>query len=340
MNPSREHVYVTQLDVESKRYEVLLEKLKNRYKTENIKIQDHIDLEYVLKSAEDKIIGFATRDLCADYETLRKLSDRYSRAGKKILIITDSFMQSTRVDFPNLSIVSVPELLSFSSSFDDAMPDSSEKKLYNCFIHRVDPNRQSWFYFLYHYNLLNKGYVSFLLYQIYKIGDKELFDKNHKEYLAELDHFNRAYDHLRSKVPYKNFSDNGDLINLVAECKYSLDLDTYATNDDHFAKYISEKIVRSLESPTLSLMYVQQGTLEHLKKHNFEFPDELMDIDRKNWIGRQQDILKILRDDCIETNKKQVVEKAAHNRDIFEQWYNRVTEKDFFDKFVDEVKSW
>ena len=289
----------------------------------------------------DKILLIAIWDLIPRKSELEILNQKCIEHDKKMLVVCDSFFNDS-VNMSNLTVCSDPKLLSLSSSFDQALPKTKKpNKLFSCFMHRVEPTRQSWFYFLYLHGLLDKGYVSFLLYQLRTIQPKlkqdklNLFDANHRSGLDSLEKFNRAYLHLRNKVPFRNFEDNKNLSHFVADSKYNLVLETYAIDNDHFAVYISEKTIRSLENPCLDLIFGQHKTYDYLSKYGIEFYQPLADIDDPSWLIQQQNILRVLTGDTIDVSIDYIYEQCIHNRELFKSWYYEISSSDYFKKYIE-----
>jgi hypothetical protein len=270
-------------------------------------------------------------------EELQQLDIECNVENKKIFYITDNLVNE--YDFKNIKIIPVNELFGMLAQFDIEYPNP--KTLYNCFIQRVDSVRQSWFYFLKHYNLLDKGYVSFLLYQIKEYTDLsgvELYDFIHEKYgLNELPHFHQAYLDMRDQVPYKNFKENNDLPTYLRECKYSLTLETYACIDSHIASCYTEKLQRAIQFPTINLLFSQQNSLLKLHKLGFEIDEHMLEIDKHPWGERQQMILDILVNDSVEFDHKKVYNRAIYNKNKFKHYKNEFLKGDFYDKIFNTI---
>jgi len=285
----------------------------------------------------NKAVKLTVFELMSGLEELQQLDIECNVENKKIFYITDNLVDEHSLK--NIKIISVNELFGMISQFDIEYPNP--KILYNCFMQRVDSVRQSWFYFLKHYNLLDKGYVSFLLYQIKEYADLsgiELYDFIHETYqLHKLPHFHQAYLDMREKVPFRNFEENNNLAEYLKECKYSLTLETYATQDSHVASCYTEKLQRAIQFPTINLLFSQQNSLSKLHNLGFDIDQHMLDIDKQPWITRQQLILDILINDSIEFNQKTAYDRAMHNKNKFKHYKDEFLKGNFYNRIFDII---
>lgn len=333
-------VQTSQLDQESARWKQLKPKLESFCHQLGVDfLARGVNAEDISTCNKDKILGIDLFDLTGNVVHMQKINEQCQKHNKQMMLLCDSFVADP-LHFSNLQVVGAPELLCLSSSFNAPKPVIKPKqKLYNCFINRVEAIRQSWFYFLYLNNLLDKGYVSFLLYNPdLDLEPEELYEHTHNISLNTLDKFNKAYNDLKDLVPFRNFDDHSDLSPYLTKSKYTLTLDTYAPDDDHFAKYISEKVVRSLEFPTIDLMFVQKGTLTEMSKRGFVIAQAMLDLDQLGWQQRQQGILDILTQDSISVTLNEMLDQCMHNRKIFKDWFDQINTIQFYEKFLNELR--
>jgi hypothetical protein len=289
-----------------------------------------------------KLVHFWQGDLLPDLTYWKQVDSECSAVGKTVTVISDNIL-----NFPNLNNVffySYPELNGVMSMFDIPLDTAAEwKKLYNCFMQRVESVRQSWFYFLHQHNLLDKGYVSFLLKQLSFYSDltgQELFSYIHEKYqLGQLPHFDRAYQETYDMVPYRNFEETGDVNKYIMASKYSLVLDTYAPDDGRDQWYFSEKSLRSVQFPNYSLLFVQQGGIAVLEKLGLRFATSLIYLDDLPWQGRQQHLLSHLINNHDDVNKTDLVDIAMHNQNIFKSWKSTYDHQNYFDKVFEHLVS-
>jgi hypothetical protein len=288
---------------------------------------------------QNKAIKIGHPEILDDYTLYQTLDEKCKQQNKKVYIVTRNIVDNWNLD--NIKIVFVEEIFGLDYVFDIKYPQQPTK-LYNCFIQRVDSVRQSWFYFLQHYKLLDKGYVSFLLYQLVNYSELEgieLYDFIHKKYkLGELKHFEHAYIQMRNKVPYKNFEENYNLAEYINESKYTVTLDTWATSDSHVAANYSEKVHRALQCPTNNLFFVQQNSLAKLHRLGFDIPEYMLEIDKHPWQKRQQMILDILVNDTIDYDAEILYNRAMHNRNKFKHYSDLVDNGDFYSRIFDTVR--
>jgi hypothetical protein len=289
----------------------------------------------------DKIVKVVFFELIDNLDSLLNLDNVLEFSGKKLYYLTDNIVDSNRLSqLKNITVISLIELFGMISLYGVDVPASPEK-LYNCFVQRVDSVRQSWFYFLKHHNLLDKGYVSFLLFQHSFYSEKtgvDLFNYIHKHYeLDNIAHFHRAYEELKSVVPYQNFVDNYSLNLYAKKSKYSLILETYAVEDDHVGFCYTEKTHRGLQTPTINLIFSQKNSLTQLSALGFKIDDRVLKIDQYPWIERQQKLLDILVNDSIDFDPVTLYNNALHNQDLISNYKRQLLASNFLDKILTEI---
>lgn len=260
--------------------------------------------------------------------------------SKKFFVFTDNIIGDTYKNFSNIKIFSVPKILGITGNYSGIDLFSFQKqKLFNCFIQRVDSIRQSWFYFLYDSGLLDKGYVSFLLWQTADFSHargQDLFREIHDKYqLGSFAHFQRAYDNLLPMVPYRNFEEQYDLIPLILNSKYSLILETYAQATQECWCF-TEKTLRSLCLPTINLIFMQPLGYQILKNLGFELFDHSA-FDQMAWQEKQQKFLQILVDDSQDFDRQILIDQASHNRHLLWSWREEIFSDGFFDQYCEEM---
>ena len=287
----------------------------------------------------NKIVQIWLCDLLPSMEYWHSKNKQLQKLGVTMFVFTDNF-----IDFEDLEFVkfySDPTLHAIYGSYQStATINHNPSKLYNCFIQRVDSVRQSWFYFLHLKGLLDKGYVSFLLYQLTEyslLTGTELFDYIHENYqLGQLDHFQQAYLELQSHVPYKNFPELLDLTPYIQDSKYSLVLETYATNTATDCWLIGEKAIRAMCFPSIPLLFMQTRAVEKLQSIGFQI-DHHDSIDAAHWTQRQQQLLEILEQDSIDFDATVAYNRSMHNRDVCSKLQQRYQQATYFDEFFTQV---
>lgn len=307
--------------------------------TNNIAFSFEFTFESVVNSNYDRIVMMWIGDLIPSVNEWYRIDNVAKQLGKKCFVVTDNIG-----DFPSLDQViffSYPEMLGSYAFYNNYEFTSKPNKLYNCFIQRVDAVRQSWFYFLHSKDLLDKGYVSLLMKQLTfysSLTGRELFDFIHFNHqLDKLKHFDQAYYELRDKIPYRNFTETFDLLPLINDSKYSLVLETYAVDDDVNAWCFTEKTLRDLQFPTISLVFAQKQGIQKLKDLGLDLGTHLDSIDQQNWISRQTSLLEILANDSIEYNYNQLYNSCKYNQNLLLKWKNDYQCSNFFDSLYDEV---
>ena len=321
------------------RWDVIEKDLKALCNRANISYLDGIP-RILPETKFDKILAIYKFDIIS-IESIKQWNSQCTKSGQQMVVLCDALFDNN-IEFDHVKVISTPELLGLSSEHDADFLPVQPKKLYNCFMQRIDPVRQSWFYNLYNSNLLNKGFVNFLLYQMpgsQLSSARDLFDYNHKlGELYNLEKFQLAYEHLKNKIPYRNFEDLEDLTPYILNSKYSLVLETYAVDDSIVTKYISEKTIRALNLPGIDLIFCQKNCLSQLIKHGIYINDDLLKIDNENWQTRQQKILSLLTNDNLEYNIDELVDRCHQNRSVFRNWYFKIKDMKFYEKFIDELR--
>lgn len=302
-----------------------------------------IDATFINGIDYDKIVCIYLFDLIHSYQYFSQIDSVCQQQGKKIWLVTDNVIDYQHFAFRNLKICSFYELLGMTALSDYESLRENPSKLFNCFIQRAEAIRQSWFYFLYLNDLLDRGYVTFLLHQkneFSRLRGLELFDYIHTNFeLKSLQKFCKAYDELRSLVPFRNISEDKDLTWYISDSKYSIILETYASEDDYGAWCWTEKLMRSLQTPTINLPFVQKHSMAKLKNLGLEFDNSVLEIDCLDWQSRQQKLLQIVIDDAIIRNTSQISELSRHNFSILNDWKTRYQNNTFFDQLFDEIIS-
>jgi hypothetical protein len=300
--------------------------------------------EKIFTHKEKYLLQMFNRDIVLSVDYYKNLNQQLLKNDKQLLICTDSIVEYE--NFSNIKFLCHKSLIGIKHFHVDptcynSLTDSQPSKLFNCFIHRAESVRQSWLYFLYHYNLLDQGYVSYLLFQLSEYSDLsgvELYDYIHKNFqLNELAYFQEAYQHMRSKVPYQNFKENFKLDDKIIDSKYSLILDTYAIHDNWNSWFFSEKIARGLMLPTGHLFFLQKGTLTKLSKLGLVIHKSNLDIDLFSWQERQQKLLEILCNDQEEYNFAKLKTVALHNYNLLRSFYQEIDQ--FYNEAIDLAKS-
>lgn len=338
ISTNQTHVDVVELALEKQRWKNV-ENILRSFCAQNKITFTHRRCENISEYTRDKILVTWLFDLI-DYDYFNNAADQCEKLGKKLYVVTDSWLDPEKFQHPAAKFFSLPKLFGLTALTGLVPELKQQSKLYNAFNHRVDATRQSWFYFLYLRNLLERGYVSYRLFQINtKVTGRELFDQIHNDHLSAVDHFNQAYHALKTQIPYSNFEDRSDLSDIILETKYSLVSDTFAVQDNTGAYYISEKVTRALQYPNVNLLFLQKDTLHKLHQDDLYIHPDLLEIDSCNWIERQQKILQILEHDTISSTPQELYDQAAHNRTVLNSWLSQCLESSFYEEVFETILS-
>lgn len=329
------HVPAPERDLETRRWSCVSQKLQ-KFCSKNKISYFHRNCVNAAGFNFDKVLTTWLFDPI-DYNYFANTADKFARLGKKLYVVTDSWLDD-KFQHPCAKFFSIPKLFGLTALPGPAPEPRSQAKLYNAFYHRADATRQSWFYFLYLRNLLDKGFVSYRLYQINTcLTGQQLFEKIHFDYLSAVDHFSHAYEILKLRIPYANFDDVDDLGDLIVQTKYSVVCDTAAVLDDLGSYYISEKVTRALQYPTTNLFFLQRNTMQKMSESGLYIHPQMLIIDKFGWIERQQKILEILEQDSLNDAPQTVIDQARHNRTLLNSWLQQSLDLSVFQEMFETV---
>jgi hypothetical protein len=240
------------------------------------------------------------------------------------LIVTDNFIQRDHIPL-------WPEFYGnylYRPSYNLKTPSH----LFNCFMSRSDPFRQSWLYQFQRRNLIDQGLITFNLdYRSPDLehlkGTVELFDAlfARGNEIFELEH-----KILRNRVPFCNF--NTSLEQAITDSKVSIVLETYFDREEVIA--FSEKVFRSLQLPRPLLLFSAPGAIQHIKNCGFDVLDDLVDhrydlesnaVVRQVKILDQLEVINTLQYNSTVVNRMQ--QASEHNQarlsQLLTQWPER-----------------
>lgn len=326
-----------EITYQRQRWDTVSKLLKNRCQDTNISFC-HKNFKSSNLPQSDKVLftwlfdGF-------DHKIFSQVCDYYKKLNKQVYFLVDSWVDENQFKSSNAKIFSRPTMFGLTALHQE-IQSRPATKLYNCFIHRAESVRQSWFYFLFLRGLLTQGHVSYKLYHINNtLVGKELFEHIHNTHLSNIEHFNYAYEQLKQCVPFSNFVDRTDLSDLILDTKYSLVLDTHGPDDDQNFYFISEKVTRALQFPTQNLLFVPKGTIQKLHQSGIYIDPVLLELDHLPWIERQIKLLEILENDSYSTSVKDLNDQSRHNRDRLNMWLTQCTNLDFYDDIFDIIST-
>jgi hypothetical protein len=203
-------------------------------------------------------------------------------------------------------------------------------KKFNCFINRMDPIRQSWFYQLIRRNLFDQGLVSFNMDISQHIingqcnpGDSPLAVFEH-QFQQHLQIFQHEHDVSKTVVPYRNF--DCDLQTAIMQTEFSIVLETYFDRNEVIT--VSEKIFRCLKLPRPWVMFAMKNAVAYLRDLGFDVLDDLVDhgYDSIEFaIERQIAILDqcqtMCRRDLTANDIKRCEQAAEHNQSLLNKLF-------------------
>ena len=124
---NQSHVLVSELKLEQQRWQLVLPILKKFTQQNQIAF---LHKKFGVDTIQfDKILITVLFDLI-NCKQVMSAADTCSRLGKKLYIITDSWVDYEKFQHPNLIVFSMPELLSLTALTDNAPPVGKPSKLW------------------------------------------------------------------------------------------------------------------------------------------------------------------------------------------------------------------
>lgn len=196
-------------------------------------------------------------------------------------------------------------------------------KIFNCFINRVCPNRQSWFYQFVRRNLIDLGNVSYLLdYREMPPECNTKIELNEWIYRQGNHVFEKEHNLFFNQVPYCNF--DTDLDQAIVDTKVGIVIETYFDNNDIIA--FSEKIFRSLQLPRPFMLYSSVGAVDVLRQFGFDVWDDIVNHDYDTNIDPIQrqvaiiDQIEIFKNICYSKSQLESFElRCLKNQQLLQQ---------------------
>jgi hypothetical protein len=204
---------------------------------------------------------------------------------------------------------------------------------YSCFINRIDPIRQTWFYLLYARGLLDRGLVSFNMQMNPGLDypgrtPQEVFENYHHQYLSGFDYL---FNDIKCQVPYRNFNAQDSVFDISLRSKFSIVLETYFERTD--TRCFSEKTLRAIQLPRPWLLFAATKTVQKLRDFGFDVFDDYVDHSyddfdtSENCVQRQEKILEQAKNLIdLKVNNSILQDwhtRATHNRQLLESWHQQ-----------------
>jgi hypothetical protein len=216
----------------------------------------------------------------------------------------------------------------------NTQPHKPTKK-FNCFINRMDPIRQSWFYQLIRRNLFDQGLVSFNMDISRHIVQgrcaptdtpQQVFEQ---QFHHHLQIFHSEHEKVKTMVPYRNF--DCDLQTAIMQTEFSIVLETYFDRNEVIT--FSEKIFRCLKLPRPWVIFAMQNAVSYLRDMGFDVLDDLVNhsydtvgfaIERQTAILDQVELM--CRQTLTESDIRRCQQAADHNQALLAKMYSNFHE--------------
>jgi hypothetical protein len=243
--------------------------------------------------------------------------------------IGDSVTPTT--DWPEFALY--PESFgNYLHSFD--CQEQTPTKMYNCFINRGCPLRQSWFYFLVRRNLLSQGHVSFWCEDRFTNSTPQQYNE-HLYQTHNYTMFKQEHEQMHSQIPYKNFEIS--LEDAIIDSAKSLVIETFF-EPDHYICY-SEKTWRAIQMPRPMLLFNSQFAVRHLRDWGFDVFDDVVDhsydLEADKFV-RQRMILDQL-ETPVTYDAELFQKRAQHNKNVLKQLQARWDKK--YNKLLETIST-
>ena len=100
------------------------------------------------KCLQNKIVYMSLFDIIEDQNYWKNINDICTQNGKFVFVLTDNILKFSDLTF--VKFFSCPEFLGTTVT-ESCIPIGpiTPRRLYNCFMKRIDSVRQTWFYMLY-----------------------------------------------------------------------------------------------------------------------------------------------------------------------------------------------
>lgn len=262
------------------------------------------------------------------------LVDALPLPRKKEIVITDNVLADPHVRL-------WPEYYG-SFWYEPVFQDSVPTRLFNCFINRACPLRQSWMYQFIRRDLLKDGNVSYRLdYRGFDLGSPKNLEDRMKIFEIMLHRgnliFEKEHEVLRGLVPLQTFKQS--LEQAIIDSRISLVIETYF--DDPRVIAFSEKIFRALVLPRPFMLYGSAGSVGVLRSIGFDVYDDIVDHGYDDIVDNIQRQIRILDDleafrslDFSDQLRNRLERGRIHNMDLLKSLKQRLPNR------VDEIKDY
>ena len=266
------------------------------------------------------------------FDTLKEFDTKSQGTAK--LIVVSTIQKSSEVEnLSSITWIEMPTMYAFLSKnckYIDIL-NPPIKKHFITLLNRPCWYRQELFLYFYKFNLLDKGYLSYLFENRWKLNPKQIFNDINKFISSDIPE-SLNLDEIYKLLPYKNFIESSatpglnflTLQDFYNQSALSIELETYVENHHNWNPGFTEKTIRPLMFGTPFLLYGPTGSLQTLKTLGFETYSDIFD-ENYDTIENHQKRLKMIINEVERLSKLSLNEITALRnsvRDISEHNQN------------------
>ena len=204
-------------------------------------------------------------------------------------------------------------------------------KLYTCLLQRTTYPRLKLFAELSRNNLLDKGVVSLLGFQLDNNPPNEVIKNINNNADNVFDDIVEQY-----QFPFRNFIEDDSCFEMEERSKYIVVSETYNDNANKTWISFTEKTFRSSQIPNISLLLNKKGSIDALTEIGIKTHpiNSILDC-MTSYESQCNFIVGLLKNDIF--NNDDVTEVARHNQRKLKEWSNVLKTDDFYQNIINNL---
>lgn len=202
-------------------------------------------------------------------------------------------------------------------------------KLFTCLLQRTTYPRLKLFSELLKNNLLSRGNVSLLGYQINA-------DMSPNDIVRSIANNFDEFDYVinRCEFPYRNFKELGDSYKIEEQGKYTIVAETYNDFIDSDWVSFTEKTFRSIQIPNIAVVLNKKGSVGILKELGIELHPINHVLDYMSSYNSQTNFLVgLLHSDICDV----LLDIAKRNQEQMQSWSNTLNTDGFYQTIINDL---